>query len=165
MLWVSGIIVSFAIGFAFWRDRLFQSDQGVDAANPDGDEEKKTELAALMQNDLVALSNGVSMNDAESAGRTGNQDTGAQNVAIQNKASVAVMPYDPNSEGLVVVWDDRRKRRPKVTVLPDAQNPQIAEVSLDNKLVARVASDTKVVSRMLRVIPRSRAARFGWATQ
>jgi len=167
MLWISGVIVSIGIGCAALRDWLERSDQSETSHNPetDAEEQQKTNLAALMQDDLAALSNGMSLNAADQdpndtlAAASPGSDVPAE------AATLCVMPYDPKNDDLVLVWDDSRGACPKVTVSPNARNPRIAEVSLDDRLVARVASDAKIVTHRLSVMPRSRAARLGWAAQ
>lgn len=167
MLWISGVIVSIGIGCAALRDWLARSDQTETAQNPETDteEQQKTDLAALMQSDLAALSKGTSLNSADQDKRLTPDAAHETSSEPLEAATLGVMPFDPQNDDLVLVWDDSRGACPKVTVSPNARNPSIAEVSLGDKLVARVASDAKIVTHRLSVMPRSRAARLGWAAQ
>ncbi len=166
MLWVSGLIVSIGFGCAVWREWFERSGHSDRKPGPSEDvqAQKKSDLTALMQNDLAALSKGTALNESGSCSPPPADNTVTELAAQPPGSGLHIIPYDPQNEDLLVVWDDRRRARPKVTVLPDTTNPSIAAVSLDNKLVARVATDWQIVAQRVCMMPRSRAARFGWAT-
>ncbi|MEM6310556.1 MAG: hypothetical protein AAF754_10940 [Pseudomonadota bacterium] len=161
MVWFIGLAAFLAVGFVVCLEI-----RRAKPAREDPQEDPHSALATLMQNDLIALQEGEDKLPVDPESAALDIETLAQ------MAQNAEEPPEPGSrsaelpetEEIVLVWDDTAGPKPALSLSPNTKNPALMDVVMDRDIVASVPARADLELGSIVMIPKSKAVSLGWAS-